>query len=554
MVSGRYRVHSLIAKGGMSEVYLAEHVHIRKAVAIKVLRPDAKQFTDLAAHFEREAIAGAHIEHDNVAKVTDFGWLADGSCFVAMEYVEGTTLSALIARGPIPAPRVRRIVRQIAEAVAACHALGVIHRDLKPGNIMVDEANGDLVKVIDFGLAKVPLERVSNRTSLPPLDHADAEDEPTRRITLKNVVFGTVTYMPPEIMLGMDAIDERSDLYALGTVLYEMLAGRPAFELRDPRQLLIDKRHAPPPIRHRAPGVNAPAELERIAHRLLAPSPAHRFQSATALVAALDAEAESPSDSAWLRASSTLRLMPAVIAPRQLGRHTMLGLVVSLLVGAAAAFLFFEHNTDPQMQPLSAMQGVAAAAERVASAAKVPKQERSSPIDLEPLRDRFIEAHRRGRVDAATSALMDAVEAPEALAHEETRRRAGALAALLDFGEGGTGTALFAALVAAGPHGWDVLYEVLSTRGGTEAAERATAILAEPELRAQLSPALRIALELRETRCRNKPKLFERAAAEGDERARIYLGQLRSARCKPRRGECCFHRHRGLKKAIDALR
>lgn len=125
---------------------------------------------------------------------------------------------------------------------------------------------------------------------------------------------------------------------------------------------------------------------------------------------------------------------------------------------------------------------------------------------------------------------------------------------MLDHGERGAGTALFEALVAAGPHGWDVLYEVLSSRGGTEAAERATALLADPGLRDKLSPALRIALELRETRCRNKPELFARAGDEGDWRARIYLGQLRSSRCKARAGECCFHRHRGLEKAIEKLR
>lgn len=558
VISGRYRVQSLIAVGGMAEVYLAEHVHIKKLFALKILQRTAEGFDDLASRFEHEAIAGAHIDHPHVATATDFGWLDDGSCFVAMEYVEGVTLSTIIRRGPVPVARARRIVRQLAAALAACHDLGVLHRDLKPGNIMIDEARGDHVKLIDFGLARVPVARVS-RMALP-VAH-DLEDEPTRRIAFRGVVFGTVTYMPPEIALGMDAIDERSDLYALGIVLYEMLAGKPPYELRDPATTLLNKREPPPPIAERAPSVQVPAELERIAKQLAAPAPASRFQSARALLAALDVEtAIASGDQGWQRASSTLRVIPGVfMATSQLvGTSSRVkGLALLAVAGAiGASFWLFHKNLEVHEPVVPAAHGLAEVAEQLTVI--VPSTSVAAPtptVDAAKLEERFINAHRRGRVVHATRALMTLVaDAPQALSAPETRKRAGALASILDLGEKRDGAALFDALVGAGAPGFDVLYEVVSARGGTAAADRAKQLLARPELRSKMSPALRIALELREARCSAKAKLFARAAEDGDVRTRIYLNQLRSERCDPRIGQCCFHANRELDDVVRALR
>lgn len=565
VISGRYRVQSLIAVGGMAEVYLAEHVHIKKLFALKILQRTAEGFDDLAARFEHEAIAGAHIDHPHVATATDFGWLDDGSCFVAMEYVEGVTLSTIIRRGPLPAARARRIVRQLAAALAACHELGVLHRDLKPGNIMVDEARGDHVKLIDFGLARVPVARVSRMVL--PVAH-DLEDEPTRRIAFRGVVFGTVTYMPPEIALGMDAIDERSDLYALGIVLYEMLAGKPPYELRDPATTLLNKREPPPPIRDRAPGVQVSAELERIAAQLAAPAPTDRFQNARALLAALDVEtAIASGDQGWLRASSTLRVIPGVfMATSQLvgtGSRTKKLALLAVATGAVGLSFWLSHRNLTVHEPVvPASHGIAEVTEQLmveAPAQSAASAAATATVTATPsaamLAARFVDAHRRGRVVHATRALMILVaEAPSALAEPETRKRAGALASILDLGDNGDGAALFTSLIAAGAPGFDVLYEVVSARGGTAAADRAKAILARPELRTRMSPALRIALELREARCSAKPKLFARAAEDGDVRTRIYLNQLRSHRCDPRIGQCCFHANRELEDVVRALR
>src|SRR4051812_43176341 len=157
--------------GGVGAVYLGEHVHMHKHVALKILHPDSAGLPDLVARFEREAVAGAHISHPNVAAATDFGELDDGSFFLVLEYVRGITLREVIQRGPVGSARAVGIAKQIASALSAAHAMDIIHRDVKPRNVMLIEGERDLVKVIDFGLAKLDLKQVSavaaSRASAP---------------------------------------------------------------------------------------------------------------------------------------------------------------------------------------------------------------------------------------------------------------------------------------------------------------------------------------------------------------------------------------------------
>src|SRR3984957_2660991 len=157
IIAERYRVESLLGEGGMGKVYAAEHIHMRKQVAIKVLHSEMSTTPEVVARFEREAVAAGKITHPNVAAATDFGRLEDRSFFLVLEYVAGVDLRSALRPGALPPERAVKIIRQITAAVGAAHAAGVVHRDLKPENIMLVDRDGeaDFVKVLDFGIAKI---------------------------------------------------------------------------------------------------------------------------------------------------------------------------------------------------------------------------------------------------------------------------------------------------------------------------------------------------------------------------------------------------------------
>ncbi|HVY45556.1 MAG TPA: serine/threonine-protein kinase, partial [Minicystis sp.] len=285
VISKRYRVDAVLAMGGMGAVYRGEHVLMHKRIAIKILHPEIEGLPDLVKRFEREAVAGAHIAHPNVAAATDFGELEDGSYFLVLEYVRGPTLFEIVRRGPLPVRRAVHVARQLASALDACHATGIVHRDLKPRNVMVVEDQGDLTKLIDFGLAKVSVDRLSTLSA----EDAARKSLEEGRITGMGVIFGTIAYLAPEAAHGMDAVDGRSDLYALGMILYEMLAGKHPFDAVDPIELFKMQRTAPvPPIAERAPAVAVPAAVEAVVTRLVAKDPDARYASGAEVVAALD--------------------------------------------------------------------------------------------------------------------------------------------------------------------------------------------------------------------------------------------------------------------------
>jgi serine/threonine-protein kinase len=246
LLAGRYRIDTLLGEGGMGRVYAGEHVLMRKRLAIKVLHRELTTVPEVVARFEREAMAAANIDHSNVAAATDFGKLDDGSVYLVLEYVEGQSLRDLIAAGPLELVRALKIARQIASALGAAHALDIVHRDLKPENIMLvvrpDEL--DFVKVLDFGIAKVPLgEPVA----------ADG-----KLITRAGMVFGTPEYMAPEQALGQ-TVDGRADLYSLGVVLFEMLAGRRPYSSSTGVGILGQQlSRLPPTVAERAPGITIP--------------------------------------------------------------------------------------------------------------------------------------------------------------------------------------------------------------------------------------------------------------------------------------------------------
>jgi serine/threonine protein kinase len=211
-----YRIVSRLGAGGMGEVYLAEDLTLDRKVAIKVLPADVAADPERKRRFVREAKAASALSHPNICVIHEVGETEAGQLFIVMEYVEGETLQRKIGQRPVETGELVRIALQTADAMEAAHAKGITHRDLKPANLMVT-ARGQ-VKVLDFGLAKVA----------SPAAASAGTDQPTASKTDPAVVMGTVQYMSPEQALGRD-VDQRSDVFSLGVVLYEMATGRLPF-------------------------------------------------------------------------------------------------------------------------------------------------------------------------------------------------------------------------------------------------------------------------------------------------------------------------------------
>ena len=283
---GNYRLDRILGRGGMGTVYAGEHVYIKKPVAVKVLHPQFARYPDAVNRFLREARAASSINHPNIVDVTDFGVLADGLVYFVMEFLEGKSLEDLIEKdGAVELHRALNIVNQITYALEAAHALGVIHRDLKPDNIMLLERPGrrdivrmvtgnagghwiterersyDFVKVLDFGIAKI----------LAP-DELGTD-------TLQGAVFGTPEYMSPEAARG-DDVDIRTDVYSLGVILFDMICGRPPFEAEAGSEVLLKQINAPVPSpRAIAPQREITEGAERVVFRAMAKDPADRYQT-----------------------------------------------------------------------------------------------------------------------------------------------------------------------------------------------------------------------------------------------------------------------------------
>jgi serine/threonine protein kinase len=274
-LDGRYRIERILGEGGMGIVFLATHVVIEKPVAIKVLKRDPARDEKIAKRFVREARAASRISHPNIIDVTDFGSTEDGLTYSVMEYVEGSTLGRVIKESaPLPPARSLHIASQIAAAVAAAHQRGVVHRDLKPDNVfLVDRGNRpDFVKIVDFGIARM----------LPIPGNS-----PVSRLTRVGSVFGTPEYMAPEQASGSGDTDHRVDVYALGTILYEMLSGRvPHKGESTVRTLAMQMLDPIDPLRAVAPET-VTAEIEAVVMKALEKKREDRLPDMAAMLEAI---------------------------------------------------------------------------------------------------------------------------------------------------------------------------------------------------------------------------------------------------------------------------
>jgi serine/threonine-protein kinase len=271
----------------MGVVYKARHVVLDKPVAIKLLResqdPSAQQ------RFLLEAKSACHIGHEHIVDITDFGVLQDGRPYLVMEFLQGQSLETLLAqRGALPANRVCRIGEQIARGLQAVHEKGILHRDLKPGNIfLLDRQRRDFVKILDFGIAKV---MAGTRETLA----AGKEVKPlvNMRETTQGTVLGTPEYLSPEQASG-EPIDARVDIYALGCILYEMLTGGVPFRGTGPMSTLMKHlTENPVPPRQKRPELGIPDSLEKIVLRAMARDKNERYPTMEALADALASEVE----------------------------------------------------------------------------------------------------------------------------------------------------------------------------------------------------------------------------------------------------------------------
>jgi two-component system LytT family response regulator len=270
-----YRIVSLLGKGGMGEVFLAEDTRLHRKVALKVLFPEVAQDTDKLARFVQEARAASALSHPNAAHIYEIGE-ANGRHFLAMEYIEGATLETRLSGDPLPFAEIVSIASQVADALDAAHTRGIVHRDIKPANLMID-ARGH-VKVLDFGLAKIlPVAG----TEIPAFNQLTSQLA-TQFLTSGGVVLGTVSYMSPEQALGRD-IDYRTDLFSLGVVLYQMASGKLPFAGASAQETLARILQSPPDALGRL-NYELPEEFERIVRKCLEKDRDRRFQSARELL------------------------------------------------------------------------------------------------------------------------------------------------------------------------------------------------------------------------------------------------------------------------------
>lgn len=319
VIRGKYRVLEKIGQGGMGSVYKALHVTFDELRAIKVISPEFVNDDTFLKRFKHEAVITRKLQHPNAVRVDDIDESEDGRPFIVMEYIEGRSLRKLIeGEGAMPVGRACSIVKQVAAGLDAAHRLGMVHRDIKPDNIvLIQTAEGEVAKVLDFGIAKIKESRMGDAAGMT--------------LTGTGVVIGTPQYMSPEQAMGKrgDQLDGRSDLYSLGIVMYQMLTGDLPFKADTTMAMILAHLQSrPTPFQTVRPDLHVPDGIAAVVMKLLEKQPEMRPASANALIAEIErAENEGFSP------RETIRSLPeGFYSP-----HAAAGALQSALRGAAPA-------------------------------------------------------------------------------------------------------------------------------------------------------------------------------------------------------------------------
>ena len=369
VIDGRYRVLSPLAAGGMGEVFKVEHVSLQKQFALKVMLSGLNANAELVERFKLEAMAASRIGHPNIIDVSDLGQTPEGVVYFVMELVAGRTLTKVLAdEGPQTPARTVELGLQIARALAAAHEHGIVHRDLKPDNVMLVERSGStgLVKVLDFGVARVR-----------------SNDEGTSKTGVGRVV-GTPAYMSPEQARGQ-GVDARSDLYALGLVLHELLTGKQTFTGDTVHLVMLQQVEAPPPPLP----ASTPPRLAELVLRMLQKRAADRPQTMENVVQALEALSETLAEPPLTR---TARVALGAFAV----------LVVAVIAGVGLGAL---EPEPPVVQPAAPvpLQPVRVAPPPVVSAPEPVVPSKPPPLSLEEQRQLIEEAKAAMKRDPRTA-------------------------------------------------------------------------------------------------------------------------------------------------------
>jgi eukaryotic-like serine/threonine-protein kinase len=353
VLGSRYEIRECIGSGGMGAIYAARRIHIGDTVAVKVLRPEVVHDTQSRERFQREARAAARLHHPNAVVVHDFGQDPDGTTYIVMELLEGRSLRQFLSEERSIAPtQAVGIVKQACAAIEAAHRLGIIHRDIKPDNIILLDSHDGIphVKILDFGIAKL-------------LDRTEEERQTDPTLTQVGTVIGTPNYMSPEQCQG-EPLDARSDVYSLGVVMYEMLTGVQPFTAKNSTGIVIKHvTEKPRPLIALKPEV--PAEVERVVLKALEKKPELRQQSAIQLAQEFAAAVQQPTPATPIAPVSftpvATQLDTAVRkseARSKVPLFVMLGAGSAMLIGGLAWWMF--SSTPPPPKPAPTVKGVTA--------------------------------------------------------------------------------------------------------------------------------------------------------------------------------------------------